>query len=130
MPKQPGSTEMFWVDVPDDAIITEPNKASRTIPMPRVISNEESNVTVSTRCFMPRSMTQIGNARAGARHLNWLAVVRLILQVAPKPLHRSAWPSKLFWNLKAVRPDQQRLPHFSEARTAKFTIKEIQKELA
>jgi hypothetical protein len=36
--------------------------------------------------------------------------------------------ASVFWNLKTVRPDQQRLPHFSEARTAKS--REIQKERA
>src|ERR1700732_3820411 len=94
----------------------------------RTISNEESSVTVSTRCFVRRSMIWIGNALAGAHQLNWLAVVRLILQVVQAaPSISMAIKASVFWNLEAVRPDQHRLSHFSEARTAKFTIKKFKK---
>jgi hypothetical protein len=34
VPKQSACTEMFWVDVPDDAIITEPIKAGPTMVWP------------------------------------------------------------------------------------------------
>jgi hypothetical protein len=39
-----------WIDVPDDAVITEPNRAGRTMvwPMP-VIEGD----TIRIRCFMP-----------------------------------------------------------------------------
>lgn len=41
-----------WIDVPDDAVITEPNRAGRTMVWPVMgISN------VQIRCFMPGSMT-------------------------------------------------------------------------
>ena len=41
-----------WVDVPDDAVITEPNRAGRTMVWPVGIGTD-----VSIRCFMPGSMT-------------------------------------------------------------------------
>src|ERR1019366_3560950 len=41
-----------WVDVPDDAVITEPNRAGRTMVWPLWIGAD-----VSVRCFMPGSMT-------------------------------------------------------------------------
>ena len=46
--------ENNWIDVPDDAVITEPNRAGRTVvwPMP-VIEGD----TIRIRCFMPGSMT-------------------------------------------------------------------------
>jgi hypothetical protein len=37
-----------WILVPDDAVITEPNRAGRTMVWP---------VRISIRCFMPGSMT-------------------------------------------------------------------------
>jgi hypothetical protein len=40
------------VDVPDNAVITEPNRAGRTMVWPLRIDAE-----VSIRCFMPGSMT-------------------------------------------------------------------------
>jgi hypothetical protein len=42
----------MWVDVPDDAVIAEPNRAGRTMvwPMYGVIG-------LTIRCFMPGSMT-------------------------------------------------------------------------
>jgi len=41
-----------WVDVPDDAVITEPNRAGRTMVWPI-----HGTLGVSIRCFMPGSMT-------------------------------------------------------------------------
>lgn len=43
---------MIWVDVPDDAVITEPNRAGRTMVWP--IWGYQGP---SIRCFMPGSMT-------------------------------------------------------------------------
>lgn len=42
-----------WVDVPDDAVITEPNRAGRTMVWP-IYHNGAPTVI---RCFMPGSMT-------------------------------------------------------------------------
>ena len=44
--------ENKWVDVPDDAVVTEPNRAGRTMVWPIWIGAD-----VSIRCFMPGSMT-------------------------------------------------------------------------
>jgi hypothetical protein len=41
-----------WIDVPDDALITEPNRAGRTMVWPMLFNGE-----ISVRCFMPGSMT-------------------------------------------------------------------------
>ena len=41
-----------WINVPDDAVITEPNRAGRTMVWPLRIGAD-----VSIRCFMPGSMT-------------------------------------------------------------------------
>ncbi len=41
-----------WIDVPDDAVITEPNRAGRTMVWPIRFDNQ-----ISIRCFMPGSMT-------------------------------------------------------------------------
>jgi hypothetical protein len=41
-----------WIDVPDDAVITEPNRYGRTIVWPI-----ESAVGKTIRCFMPGSMS-------------------------------------------------------------------------
>jgi hypothetical protein len=41
-----------WVDVPDEAVITEPNRAGRTMVWP--IRFDEQ---ISIMCFMPGSMT-------------------------------------------------------------------------
>lgn len=43
---------MEWFDVPDDAVITEPNRAGRTMVWP-VYGYEGTKI----RCFMPGSMT-------------------------------------------------------------------------
>jgi len=41
-----------WVDVPDDAVITEPNRVGRTMVWPL-----RGYLGTSIRCFMPGSMT-------------------------------------------------------------------------
>jgi hypothetical protein len=41
-----------WIDVPDDALITEPNLAGRTMVWPL-----RGALGISIRCFMPGSMT-------------------------------------------------------------------------
>ena len=40
-----------WIDVPDDALITEPNGVGRTMVWPMLFNGE-----MSVRCFMPGSM--------------------------------------------------------------------------
>jgi hypothetical protein len=52
LPRAADSKDMIWVDVPDEAVITEPNKAGRTMVWP--LYGYEG---VSIRCFMPGSMT-------------------------------------------------------------------------
>ena len=44
--------ENMWIDVPDDAVITEPNRAGRTMVWPIY-----GYGGASIRCFMPGSMT-------------------------------------------------------------------------
>lgn len=41
-----------WIDVPDDAVITEPNRAGRTMVWP-----VRGYLGLTVRCFMPGSMT-------------------------------------------------------------------------
>ena len=41
-----------WIDVPYDAVITEPNRAGRTMVWPI-----KGSLGISIRCFMPGSMT-------------------------------------------------------------------------
>jgi hypothetical protein len=41
-----------WIDVPDEAVITEPNRIGRTMVWPI-----QGYLGVSIRCFMPGSMT-------------------------------------------------------------------------
>lgn len=45
-----------WYDVPDDAVITEPNRAGRTMVWP-IRSWESGEPKFWIRCFMPGSMT-------------------------------------------------------------------------
>ena len=45
--------ENTWIDVPDDALITEPNRAGRTMVWPLRLFDGQ----ISIRCFMPGSMT-------------------------------------------------------------------------
>lgn len=51
-PTPPAGIEMIWVDVEDDAVITEPNRAGRTMVWPLW---GYGGLTI--RCFMPGSMT-------------------------------------------------------------------------
>lgn len=44
--------EGVWVDVPDDAVITEPNRAGRAMVWPMWLEG-----VVQIRCFIPGSMT-------------------------------------------------------------------------
>ena len=63
VPKAPNSKDTIWVEVPDAAVITEPNKAARTMVWPvyeivqGLSDDEEGYSIVSIRCFMPGSMT-------------------------------------------------------------------------
>jgi hypothetical protein len=41
-----------WIDVPDDAVITEPNRVGMTMAWPI-----KGTLGISNRCFMPGSMT-------------------------------------------------------------------------
>jgi hypothetical protein len=45
-------SELIWVDVPDDAVLTEPNRAGRTMVRP-IWGYQGPTI----RCFMPGSMT-------------------------------------------------------------------------
>ncbi len=46
-----GGSELEWVDVPDEAVITEPNRAGKTMVWPMYYDG-----AVSIRCFMPGTM--------------------------------------------------------------------------
>jgi hypothetical protein len=47
-----------WWDVPDEAVITEPNRAGRTMVWPILYRNDGKTLDrVTIRCFMPGSMT-------------------------------------------------------------------------
>jgi hypothetical protein len=46
-----------WWDVPDEAVIKEPNRAGRTMVWPVYISPLGGPVRIDIRCFMPGSMT-------------------------------------------------------------------------
>lgn len=52
VPKVMGETETVWADVPDDAVITEPNLAGRTMVWP-MYYGIEANGGPTIRCFMP-----------------------------------------------------------------------------
>jgi len=43
--------ENNWIDVPDEALITEPNRAGRTMVWPLQVDHQ-----IFIRCFMPGSM--------------------------------------------------------------------------
>jgi hypothetical protein len=51
-PTPPAGIVMVWIDVEDDAVITEPNRAGRTMVWP--IWGYDG---LTIRCFMPGSMT-------------------------------------------------------------------------
>jgi hypothetical protein len=44
--------ENNWIDVPDDAVITEPNRAGHTMVWPMRVDDQ-----ISIRCFLPGTMT-------------------------------------------------------------------------
>lgn len=46
-----------WWDVPDEAVITEPNRAGRTMVWPVYYRALGAKLRVDIRCFMPGSMT-------------------------------------------------------------------------
>jgi hypothetical protein len=46
-----------WWDVPDEAVITEPNRAGRTMVWPVYFREIDSLLRVEIRCFMPGTMT-------------------------------------------------------------------------
>jgi hypothetical protein len=46
-----------WWDVPDDAVITEPNRSGRTMVWPVYYRELNKWLRVEVRCFMPGSMT-------------------------------------------------------------------------
>ena len=45
-----------WIDVPDDAVITEPNRAGRTMVWPYTRLRGTDPPRTEIRCFMPGSM--------------------------------------------------------------------------
>ena len=58
VPEYPDSKVMVWIDVPDDSIITEHNKAGRTMVWPAYVGPiTENSYYIWIRCFMPGSMT-------------------------------------------------------------------------
>ena len=46
-----------WWNVPDEAVITEPNRAGRTMVWPVYYRAIGAPLTIEIRCFMPGSMT-------------------------------------------------------------------------
>jgi hypothetical protein len=46
-----------WIDVPDEAVIKEPNRAGRTMVWPIYYNSLGSPVRIDIRCFMPGTMT-------------------------------------------------------------------------
>jgi len=46
-----------WWDVPDEAVIKEPNRAGRTMVWPVYYRDLDNLLRVEVRCFMPGSMT-------------------------------------------------------------------------
>jgi hypothetical protein len=60
VPKSPESKVMVWLDVPEDSVITEPNKAGRTMVWPAYgdsDTDDEGYTHIWIRCFMPGTMT-------------------------------------------------------------------------
>jgi hypothetical protein len=46
-----------WWDVPDEAVIREPNRAGRTMVWPVYYGSRNETIRVDIRCFMPGTMT-------------------------------------------------------------------------
>ena len=60
VPEYPDAKVMVWIDVPDNSVITAPNKAGRTMVWPVYFvpdTEDESYPYIWIRCFMPGSMT-------------------------------------------------------------------------
>jgi hypothetical protein len=60
VPQSHDSKIMVWVDVPDNSVITEPNKVGRTMVWPvyfEGVTDDERSPQILIRCFMPGSMT-------------------------------------------------------------------------
>ena len=51
-PDASSDSDMLWVDVPDEAVIKEPNRVGRTVVWPLY----NPGYLVSIRCFMPGTM--------------------------------------------------------------------------
>lgn len=46
-----------WWDVPDEAVITQPNQAGRTMVWPVYFRAVDTSLRIEIRCFMPGTMT-------------------------------------------------------------------------
>jgi hypothetical protein len=57
LPKSHHSKIMVWVDVPENSVITEPNKVERTMVWPVYFEDDTGDQYILIRCFMPGSMT-------------------------------------------------------------------------
>ena len=60
VPQSHDSKIMVWVDVPNNSVITEPNKVGRTMVWPvyfEGITGDEHHPQILIRCFMLGSMT-------------------------------------------------------------------------
>ncbi|MGJ4952066.1 hypothetical protein [Bradyrhizobium sp. HKCCYLS20291] len=49
--------EGLWWAVPEDAVVTEPNRAGRTMVWPVYYRELNTGLRIDIRCFMPGSMT-------------------------------------------------------------------------
>jgi hypothetical protein len=60
VPNAPGSKDMLWVGVPNRSVVTEPNRAGRTMVRPVYVDGYQGDGFYQgewIRCFMPGSMT-------------------------------------------------------------------------
>ena len=58
VPESPDSKVMVWIDVPDKSVITEPNKAGRTMVWPVYVGSVKDNpYHIWIRCFLPGTLT-------------------------------------------------------------------------
>lgn len=48
--------EGIWIEVPDDAVLTEPNRAGRTMVWPMTSRNGMIVESITIRCFIPGPM--------------------------------------------------------------------------
>jgi len=67
VPEDPDSEFMMWIDVPDESVITEPNKAGPAMVWPvypGFVEGESYHIWI--RCFMPGTMTEKALERAKA----------------------------------------------------------------